>query len=333
MQAPAWWWRTPPAAVARALLPAASVYGWVSRTRRRCSRARNQGVPVVCVGNLVVGGAGKTPATLAIAHRLAAAGLAVHFATRGYGGRLAGPVRVDPACHTFKDVGDEALLLARRAPAWVASKRAAGVQAAADGAHVVVMDDGFQNPSVRPDLAFVVIDAGQGFGNGLVFPAGPLREPAGEGLARASCVVIVGPAHPADAVADVVARSGVRVLKATLLTRIPPALAGQRMLAFAGIGRPDKFFAGLQAAGGMLCATRAFPDHHPFSEQELKGLITDAERLDANLVTTEKDAVRLPPWAKSGVAVAEADFAWVAPAELDSVLHPVLARAQARGDR
>jgi len=333
MQAPAWWWQTPPVPVARALLPAALIYGWVARTRRGCSRAPGHKVPVVCVGNLVVGGAGKTPATLAIADRLAATGLTVHFATRGYGGRLAGPVRVDPARHTFKDVGDEALLLARHAPTWVASNRGVGVQAAADGAHVVVMDDGFQNPSVRSDLAFVVIDAGQGFGNGLVLPAGPMRERARDGLARASCVVLVGPAQPASAVAEAVKQSGARVLNANLLTRIPPALAGQRLLAFAGIGRPDKFFAGLKAAGGTLCEARAFADHHPFSEREIEDLIADAERLGAKLVTTEKDAVRLPEWAASRVGVAQAELVWSEPAELDLILNELVARPQPTGDR
>src|SRR6266581_3144124 len=179
--------------------------GWdaASRLRRALARPYRAAVPVICVGNLVAGGSGKTPVVLTLAASIASTGVAVHIVTRGYGGRLGGPVRVDPARHDAEAVGDEALLLAGCAPCWVARDRAAGVrEAVATGAGAILLDDGFQNPAIDKDLALVVVDAEYGFGNGRVIPAGPLREPAVSGLARAGAIVLIGDGEP-DGVLEV----------------------------------------------------------------------------------------------------------------------------------
>jgi tetraacyldisaccharide 4'-kinase len=266
-------------------------------------------VPVICVGNLVAGGAGKTPVAIDLAQRLGAA-----VVTRGYGGSLAGPVRVEG--HEFTQVGDEALLLARVAPTWVARDRAAGVRAAAEaGASAVVLDDGFQNPSVAKDLSLVVLD---GLGNGRVMPAGPLREPVQRGLERADAVVLMRSAGESAGLGDR------PVLRARIETVNGNAFPGRRLVAFAGIGRPEKFFHTLEAIGADLVARHRFPDHHAYREAELLAL----RRPDATLVTTAKDAVRLPPTLRSVIEVLEVRLVWGDEAALASLLRTrVLSRA------
>ncbi len=302
MRAPEFWRRD---GLAPALL---APLGWgvdlAGRARRRLARAAPAPVPVICIGNLVAGGAGKTPVALAIGSRLAAMGWSPHFLTRGYGGRISGPARVELGRHSAAEVGDEALLLAARAPTWVAADRPAGARAAAAaGARVIVMDDGFQNPSLAKTLSLVVVDADYGFGNGRVMPAGPLREDADRGLARAQAVVLVGAAAETP-VRERIAAAGLPVLRA----RIEPepeaarALAGRRVFAFAGIGRPEKLFATLEAMGCALAARRAFPDHHRYTPDEIMALVEAASDLGALPVTTEKDAARLPDAARAMVA-------------------------------
>ena len=315
-------WAEPPGFLAHLLSPIAMGWDAAGRCREALSRPYRAPIPVLCVGNLVVGGAGKTPVALALAAHLNQHGAAVHVVTRGYGGRLGGPVRVDPLFHAAADVGDEALLLARRAPCWIARERTAGVRAAvAAGAQTVLLDDGFQNPTVAKSLSLVVIDAAFGFGNGRVIPAGPLRENLARGLSRADAVVLIGgeSGSPQLRIADV------RVVTATLEPIAGERLAGSRVLAFAGIGRPEKFFATLRAVGAVLVATRKFPDHHPFQIEEVDDMRRDAERAQARLVTTAKDFVRIPAARRAGIEILEVEIRWHDPDALAELMRPILA--------
>jgi tetraacyldisaccharide 4'-kinase len=294
MREPAFWWREPGLA-ARLLTPLAALYGSVAARRMR-RPGQHVRATVICIGNLTVGGAGKTPTAIAVARLLRDAGANPAFLTRGYGGRLAGPVIVAPT-HTAGDVGDEPLLLARVAPTVVARDRVAGAAAAiAAGANTIVMDDGFQNPSIGKDLSVLVVDGRRGIGNGKVIPAGPLRAPLAAQLARAHALLVVG--EPGWSARGVVA--GARPAGPSLLTgRLVPdpaaaaALKGARVLAFAGIADPDKFFATLREAGIAVVATRRFADHHLFSATQANELIAVADQTGLTLVTTEKDHARM----------------------------------------
>ncbi len=294
MREPAFWWREPGAA-ARALAPLAALYGCYTAHRLK-QAGRQAAVPVICIGDPTVGGAGKTPTAIAVARLLAQAGERPMFLTRGYGGREAGPVRVDPAVHHAIDVGDESLLLARSAPTIVARAREAGAAAAVSaGASVIVMDDGFQNPVLTKDFAVLVVDSGRGVGNGMVTPAGPLRAPLAAQLDRAHALLVIGPSAGAvDAAAAARAR-GIPVFRARLEpdAEFVAALGGSRVLAFAGIGSPEKFFATLAAAGIAVAATRRFADHHRYTRAEADRLREHAKREGLVLVTTEKDMVRM----------------------------------------
>jgi tetraacyldisaccharide 4'-kinase len=308
MHAPAFWARPrgAPGHRARLLAPLAWIWSTVGRRRRARTVPARLGIPVICIGNLTAGGAGKTPTAMALVERLAARGAAVHVISRGHGGSLAGPVRVDPARHSAAEVGDEPLLLAPFAPVWIGRDRvAAGRAAEAAGAAVLVMDDGFQNPSLAKDLCIVVVDAAAGFGNGRVIPAGPLRETVPEGLARADLVLSIG----ADAAQARLLRDWPELAPlARLQGRLEPLATGMdwhglRSLAFAGIGRPEKFFATLRDLGAEVVASRAFADHAPYDARILARLDTEAVSHGAQLVTTEKDAVRLPPGFRRKVLV------------------------------
>jgi tetraacyldisaccharide 4'-kinase len=290
MREPAFWWRAPGVAAA---LAAPLAWGYGSIAARRMARpGRRVGIPVLCVGNLTHGGAGKTPTAIAVARLLIEAGERPFLLSRGYGGALAGPVAVDPGIHGAADVGDEPLLLARVAPTIVAHDRLAGAAAArAAGASVIVMDDGFQNPSLAKDLAIVVIDARRGIGNGRVFPAGPLRAPLAAQLAHAHALLLTGPVRDAT---DFAARD-IPLFHARLVPDRDAlaALASRPVLAFAGIGDPEKFFATLTAAGITIADRQSYPDHHRFSRADSAALIMRAEDSGLELVTTEKDFVRL----------------------------------------
>ena len=312
-------WDMPPGLLAGLLAPLGLAWDAAGRVRRGLARPYRAPVPTLCVGNLVVGGAGKTPVVLALAARLAAEGRAVHTVTRGYGGRLAGPLQVDPVRHDADAVGDEALLLAAAAPCWVARDRAEGARAAATaGAGVLLFDDGLQNPSVEKTVSLLVIDAEYQFGNGHVMPAGPLRESARGGLARADMVVLLGPAGSAGP------EIGKPVLGAELQPVDGGRLAGCRLYAFAGIGRPQKFFATLRSLGTELVAAHAFPDHHRFRAGEIGELRAAARREQALLVTTRKDIVRLAPAERDGIEVLDVAIRWHEPARLAALLAAVI---------
>ena len=312
MRPPAFW-NDAGAPQGRLLAPAGRLYALLSRPGR--GRARRAPVPVVCIGNAVLGGAGKTPVALAVAERLAAAGHCPHFLSRGYGGRERGPVRVDPAAHGASDVGDEPLLLARAAPTWVARNRLAGALAAAGaGASIVVMDDGFQNGSLAKNAVILVADGAVGYGNGRVFPAGPLREPAEAAHARADALVVVG--HPRCALPNGLPRLEARLMPAPGGER----LAGEAVFGFAGIGRPAKFAETLQELGARLVDFRAFPDHHAYKPEEAAALLEQAAALGARCVTTEKDAVRLPADIRDAVETVAVNIEWRDPGELDRIL-------------
>lgn len=294
MREPSFWWRDAGMA-ARLLTPFAAAYGMVA-ARRLKRRGEVAGVPVVCVGNPTVGGAGKTPTALAVARMLTEADERPVFLSRGYGGVETGPVLVDPAKHRASDVGDEPLLLARAAPTVVARARVEGAAAAVmAGATVVVMDDGFQNPALAKDFSVFVVDAKRGIGNGMVTPAGPLRAPLAAQLDRAQALVVIGRAvGAADVTADAQARQ-VPIFPAQLQPDAGAlaALGGGPVLAFAGIGDPEKFFGTLSAAGIAIAARRSFDDHHRYTRAEATVLCEHAERHGLALVTTEKDLARM----------------------------------------
>jgi tetraacyldisaccharide 4'-kinase len=300
MRDPAFWWRERSAAAAL-LAPAAACYGAIA-ARRMARPGYRAPVPVICVGNFTVGGAGKTPTAIALARLLMQAGRRPFFLSRGYGGRAAGPVLIDPAAAagrawTAVDVGDESLLLSAVAPAVVSRDRPAGVAAATTGgADTVIMDDGLQNPSVAKDFVLAVVDGRRGVGNGRVFPAGPLRAPLAAQLDHVDAVLAVGAAGPAaDIAVEAVRKRGLPVFCGDLQPgpEAVAALAGKPVLAFAGIADPGKFFATLEAHGIAAAVRRPFPDHHPYAADEMAALVACAERDGLTLVTTEKDMARL----------------------------------------
>ncbi|UNC15552.1 tetraacyldisaccharide 4'-kinase [Acidiphilium multivorum] len=314
MRAPAFW--TTDAFPAPLLAPLGAITRALT-ARRVAQPGFRSGARVFCAGNAGVGGAGKTILARHLLARLADRGETVFALTRGHGGRLAGPLRVDPARHGAAEVGDEALLLAATAPTIIARDRAAGAAfAVAAGATAIVMDDGLQNPDPVKTASFLVIDGGAGFGNGRLLPAGPLREPVEAAARRCAAAVLIG--------AD---RTGARaalppslpVLTARLVTDAGQ-LAGARILGFAGIGRPEKFFESLRDAGAELAGALPFPDHHAYRPGDLARLDAEAGRLGARLATTAKDAVKLPPAFRARCAVIEAGLAFDDPAALDRFL-------------
>ncbi len=321
------------ALAARCLVPLGWLYGGLGRMRRSLTRPERPEAPVICIGNLTVGGTGKTPLAITMGRHLIEQGLTPMYLTRGYGGRKKGPLIVDRSVHGARDVGDEPLLLAGTAPTVVSSNRPKGAcHAIGAGATVIVMDDGFQNPSLDKILSILVIDGETLLGNGMVVPAGPLRESIKSGFARTDAIVVMGGAGATQTTQrhldDILARFSRPVFRANLAPDPERLrhLLGHRYVAFAGIGRPSKFFTTARDLGLDVAAQRAFPDHHAYTDEELASLDKDARRHSAMLLTTEKDAMRLPPERRARVSVLPVQVAFDEPDAFWSFLRSRLSR-------
>lgn len=316
------------APVIRTLLrPLAALYAWVGKRQRETTQSLDPGVPVICVGNATLGGTGKTPVAIYLLKSLRRLGVNAHVLTRGYGGRLKGPVPVNPR-HTSEEVGDEPILLARSGPVWVASARDEGaVAAVSEGADALIMDDGHQNMTVAKTLSLLVVDAEVGFGNGCVFPAGPLREPLKDALSRADAVILMKPEphyeidiHLAAQLKDKI------VIPAYLAAKSKPPRG--KLYAFAGIGRPNKFFDQLRRLGGDIVEEIPFADHHHYDAREVEGLFMLASEYDAALITTEKDHVRLPQGYRQGIHAFPVSVEFEDELTLRRLLHPIINRSK-----
>jgi tetraacyldisaccharide 4'-kinase len=295
---PAWWYGSGArdGFAARALAPLGHAYGWIAETRFKRREPYRAQCPVICIGNFTAGGTGKTPLALLVAERLQAMGLAPVCLTRGYGGCKPGPAWVAPRLDTAHDVGDEPLLLAAAAPTMIARDRQAGarlIETEAKAGTVIVMDDGLQNPSLAKDLSIAVVDGARGLGNGRVIPAGPLRGPLDFQLGLVDCIVVNAPGE--GTILDDLKRG---FPGPVLAAETRPAdevswLADAPVVAYAGIGHPERFFRLLERLGARVEARHAFPDHHPFTDADAERLLDDANEKGAMLVTTEKDFARL----------------------------------------
>jgi tetraacyldisaccharide 4'-kinase len=331
MKVPDFWYDQEASLLSNFLGPVGWIYGFISTIRQDRAKPWQATIPIICIGNLVAGGQGKTPTALSIGNALKAHGKSIHFISRGYGGSIRKLVLVDPYTHSAKEVGDEPLLLAQIAPTWISANRKIGIEAACKaGAEIIVMDDGFQNPSVIKNLGIIVIDGETGFGNGRLIPAGPLRENIPAGLSRAQAVIIIGK-DPFDLkntisnLAKKILQKPIKVFAASLLPNdVAAKLKNTKVFAFAGIGRPEKFFTTLREIGVELVGTKAFTDHHPYSKKEINHLLQLAKRKKAILVTTTKDHVRLPIEQKKDVRTVSVTLDWTDTNALDKLIKPFI---------
>ena len=308
--------------LSRLLMPFGWIYFQLSLWRHKIARSVDIGVPVICVGNIVAGGAGKTPTVMYLG-KLLSKRLKVAFLTRGYGGAFSGPIKVNPHKHTFQDVGDEALLLSKIAPTWVSQNRLdGGLAAKLDGAQIILMDDGFQNPTIGKTFSILVFDGPYGLGNNQLIPSGPLRETLGRGMSRADAVVIIG-----EDLHDLQSKipENIPLFSVTTSPIIPKKLkVAKSVIGFAGIGRPRKFLETLKTLNVEIQDFVPFPDHHKFRNSEIEDLIRRASETGAQLVTTTKDFVRLPPNTKNSIIAMDIELNWANQNQIKALLEQVL---------
>ena len=331
MRTPKFWYNQKSSALPFLLAPLGRVYEWTHAIIQKFAKPWQAPIPVICIGNLVAGGHGKTPVALSIGNFLKSNNKAVHFISRGYKGSLSGPLLVDPKIHTANEVGDEPLLLSEIAPTWISANREASITLAYKmGAKIIIMDDGFQNPSVKKDLSIIVVDGEVGFGNGHLIPAGPLREDIATGLSRASAVIIIGedkldlklklsnfiPYPPQEPL---------KVITAQLKPAAnPQALSKKKVLAFTGIGRPEKFFNTLAEMDFNIIRTKSFADHHQYTKKEIASLHKIARTENAQLITTSKDYVRLTASQQKYIIAVPVILDWEDSGSLDTLLRPFI---------
>jgi tetraacyldisaccharide 4'-kinase len=316
MQSPAFWHKSS-SLFGFLLAPLGWLYDAVGKFLRGRITPRRVSIPVICVGNATLGGSGKTPVVAEIARRLRSSQIDAHILSRGYGGKSTGPLLVDGNFHTSKDVGDEPRMLSSIAPVWVSASKVAGARAAATaGAQVIILDDGLQNPTLHKDFSFLVVDGGGAFGNGKIFPAGPLREYPQAVMERADAVVFIGE----ETAPKEVAHTRKPFLRALPRTMPPQDLRGKVVFAFCGIGRPQKFFDGLKAQGAKIVEEKIFPDHHPYTHEEIEKILTEAQRMNALPVTTEKDSARVPRDLLPRVTVCGLRLIWQDEAGMESLM-------------
>ena len=328
MKTPSFWYKSSPTLLAQLLLPLSSIYKKMSAQHQARAKSLHLDIPVICIGNFVAGGSGKTPVAIALKNLIAQHSVfqSPAFLTRGYGGEVQGPEIVSPQSPDPEMWGDEALLLAHHAPTIVAKDRAAGGQYAQDtGSDLVILDDGLQNYSLVKDISFCVIDGLSGFGNKQLLPAGPLREPLERGFEKIDACILIGedtrsirqdiPPH-------------IPVFSARLLpTNLGDLPASVPYLAFCGIGIPEKFKKTLEDNQFHLIDFRSFPDHHPYSRDDLSELVQSALNQNARLLTTEKDYVRIPEFhQKSMIDVLSVEVVFDSPADVVNFIKGKLAR-------
>ena len=313
--------------LSRLLMPFGWIYFQLSLWRHKIARSVDIGVPVICVGNIVAGGAGKTPTVMYLG-KLLSKRLKVAFLTRGYGGAFSGPIKVNPHKHTFQDVGDEALLLSKIAPTWVSKNRLdGGLAAKLDGAQIILMDDGFQNPTIGKTFSILVFDGPYGLGNNQLIPSGPLRETLGRGMSRADAVVIIG-----EDLHDLQSKipENIPLFSVTTSPIISKKLkVAKSVIGFAGIGRPRKFLETLKTLNVEIQDFVPFPDHHKFRNSEIEDLIRKASETGAQLVTTTKDFVRLPPNTKNSIIAMDIELNWANQNQIKALLEQVLDNSNA----
>lgn len=309
MKTPKYWQSN--SLTSKVLSPIGKIYGALTRLRLKLHKSPKVEIPVICVGNITAGGTGKTPVSMSLAKMLVSDIYHPFFVTRGYGGKLQN-VLVNHKKHSAKDVGDEPLLLASQAPVVVNANRYKGAKTAIkEGADLIIMDDGFQNPTLHKDLSFLVFDGHYGIGNGKIIPAGPLRETFADGIKRADALIILGKDKH-----NLAAKSGLPVFFGHLEATHTTIDNQKNVVAFAGIGHPQKFYHTLKEQGFNVVKTIDFPDHHFYSRTELQNIVNQAEILQAEIYTTGKDYVKIPNSFQSEIKVLEVAVVWDKPDEL-----------------
>lgn len=335
-EAPPFWWKRP-GPLSFLLFPIGLLWGRAAALRMSLPPDASVSVPVLCIGNFIAGGAGKTPTAIAFGKSAAARKIPFGFLSRGYGGLYKGPMLVDSKKHSSTDVGDEPLLLAMHGKTVISADRYAGASMlVAEGCELIIMDDGFQNPAMAKDFSLVVVDAKRGVGNGFSIPAGPMRAPLGAQLVHADAVLVIGDAKAGDQMIRQVARRGKLLHTARIVPKQVKDWKDKACLAYAGIADPEKLFISLENAGATVKVRRSFPDHHVYTDEEAADLIHEAQNRKLQLVTTSKDMVRLYGLGKpqeklaSKTAVLDVTMEFDDPRTTDLVLDATFAAAEAR---